>query len=321
MDQFSTRGASRAAPELEEIERIGPYEVVRRVGVGGDLFLGRHIDTRRLCAVRVLSLPHALARPDTQERLRFCNRAGAMAAISYPGLAPVEEVGEHRGRPFAATPWFAGGSLRDLIGRLRASDLEDARNVGRDSLPGSGSFEARASVTLARVADALSVLHAKGIAHGGLRPSSVMFDGSGGVWLAGFDFAVRPWHDRVDSYLAPERLDSRELTQEADLFGLGATSYELLTFQRPFTGADVASIARALRAGVPRLPSALQPHVPHDADAVCLAAIERDPRRRTATASEMADDLLAVASGSPVRAHRPSLLRRAFDRATAITRR
>src|SRR5262249_29297698 len=95
------------------------------------------------------------------------------------------------------------------------------------------------------------------------------------------------------------------------VYSLGATLYELLTLEPAFAGDDRQELLRQIAFEEPTPPRRLSRAIPAELETIVLKALEKHPAERYATAQELADDLRQFLEDQPIRARRPSLLRRA----------
>src|SRR5258708_29633481 len=102
--------------------------------------------------------------------------------------------------------------------------------------------------------------------------------------------------------MAPEQAAgrSRDVGPHTDVYALGAILYELLTGRAPFKGATLLETIEQVLTQAPVPPSLLQPKVPRDLEAVCLACLNKEPEGRYSTAAALAGDLDRFLAGEPI---------------------
>jgi serine/threonine protein kinase len=303
------------APETpDEIGRIGPYRVLRQIGRGGMGVVFEAEDTR-LPRVVALKLVRDGRLGDPHYRARFRQEADALARLQHPNIIPVYEAGEHRGRPYLALEFAAGGSLAEYL-------------QGRPQPPPA------AASLIATVADAVQYAHERGVLHRDLKPGNILLQKDDGGRMKDesvSSFILHPssFRPKVADFGLARHLDEAGLTQTGDLLGtpaymapeltrgenreskdspvvdvysLGAILYECLTGRAPFGGETVPDTFEQVRSLDPVPPRRMQPKVPRDLEIICLNCLQKDPRKRYATAGNLADDLRRFVAGQPIRA-------------------
>jgi serine/threonine protein kinase/WD40 repeat protein len=289
--------------------RVGEYlllEVVARGGMGV-VFKARQESLNRIVALKML--PDGwLGEPDRLERFRI--EAVATASLSHPNIVGIHEVGEHAGQPYLVMEYIAGQSLAELNRKGRMSSV-------------------RAAGILIKVADAVHYAHERGTLHRDLKPSNIIIDERGEPRVADFGVArLLGGEDHptltgqilgTPSYMPPEQADvkGREIGPASDVYGLGATLYDLLTGQPPFRGNTPLETLKLAVESEPVSPRVLCPAVPRDLETICVKCLQKDPLRRYASAADLADDLRRFLAGSPVLA-RPA---RFWERGLKLLRR
>jgi serine/threonine-protein kinase len=280
--------------------RLGPYEIVAPLGVGGMGEVYRARDTRldRVVAIKVLP-DRRSANPDL--RARFEREARAISSLAHPNICAVFDVGQFEGGDFLVMEHLEGESLADRVLR-GALPLDQVFRVGRE------------------IASALDRAHRQGIVHRDLKPGNVMLTKTGAKLLdfgvaklalpdppsvatrQGGESTVTPLTGQgmilgTPQYMAPEQLEGQPIDARADIFGLGALLYEMATGRRAFDGASQASIIAAVLGKDPPPVSTLQPMTPPAFDRLVRTCLAKDPEERWQSAHDVAAQLAWIAEG------------------------
>jgi WD40 repeat protein/Flp pilus assembly protein TadD len=279
-------GVSAAA-----VPEVPGYEILERLGHGamGVVYRARQKNLGRTVALKmVLAGAHASAEDLARVRLE----AEAMARLPHPNIVQIHEVGEHDGRPFLTLEFVGDGGLDRKLGGVPQPSLEAARLLS----------------TLAR---AVHHAHDQGVVHRDLKPANILLTADGTPKVTDFGlarFGGGSGHTQsgdilgTPSYMAPEQASGRvsAVGPAADVYALGAILYELLTGRPPFRADNVLETLRQVVEQEPVRPAQLQPRVPRDLETICLKCLEKESRKRYASAAALADDLDRFLEGRPV---------------------
>jgi WD40 repeat protein len=287
-------GEARDLPRGATVRYFGDYEIGRVLGRGGMgvVYQARQLSLNRLVALKMVRAG-VLANAD--ELRRFQNEAEAVATLDHAGIVPVYEVGVRDGQRYFSMKLVTGGSLAE-----RLTAYKDNPKA--------------AAALLAEVAEAMHHAHMRGVLHRDLKPANVLVDAEGHGHVTDFGLAKRVEADAemtasgailgTPAYMSPEQASGRRgtITTATDVYGLGAIFYALLTGRVPFAADSVADTLTRVREQPPEPPHKLNARVPRDLEVVCLKCLEKDPRRRYASAQALADDLRAWLDGRPIAA-------------------
>lgn len=303
-------------------DQLGEFRIVRRIGCGGMAVVYEALQGTlgRRVALKVFAAGPR-TRPTVLER--FQREARTAARLHHGNIVPVFGVGTERGAHFFAMQYIDGASLDQVIAEVRRLRAGQATTVTDDSaswLTATGSdYDRRAAGVVAQAADALAYAHRQGVLHRDVKPSNLLLDAQGTLWVADFGLAKEAGANDLTTtgevvgtlrYLAPERMTGAA-DERSDVYSLGATLYELLTLRPAFDAADRANLVKQVTDGDPVPPRRLDPAIPSDLETVVLKAMAREPGERYATAVDFAEDLRNVVADRPVKARRLSAVARA----------
>jgi WD40 repeat protein len=292
-DETLDSASSSAVPAGAAVSptRLGAYRILEEVGRGGMavVYRARQDNPERVVALKVLLTG---GHGGGERRARFRAEADTIARLRHPNIVQVFEAGEQDTLPFLVLEFCEGGSL--------------ARRLGGKPQPPRA-----AAALVAQLARAVEHAHGAGVIHRDLKPANVLLTADGQPKVSDFGLAKaeRPELTATGallgtpSYMAPEQADGgRQVGPAADVYALGAILYELLTGRPPFQGATALETLDLVRRQEPVPPRRLQPKVPLDLETICLKCLEKEPPKRYASASALADDLGRFGEGRPVQA-------------------
>jgi WD40 repeat protein/tetratricopeptide (TPR) repeat protein len=170
-----------------------------------------------------------------------------------------------------------------------------------------------------QVAEALEYAAGQGILHRDIKPSNLLLDSHGHVWVTDFGLAkTRDEAERLTQsrdiigtlgFMAPERFEGRGDIR-SDLYSLGLTLYEMLTYRSAFAETDRSKLIKQVTTEEPASPRKLNAAIPRDLETIVLKSIARDPGQRYQSPSQMVEDLRRFVEDQPVRARRTSATER-----------
>lgn len=299
--------------------RLGPYELGDTIGRGAMGIVYRAYDQhhQREVAVKVLAYGTLL---DTSRIDRFRREAKTAALLDHPNVVPVYAVGCERGINYYAMQLIEGKSLdRWLELASRQSTSTEPKLPSQDELhlenPLLGPDRYRRIAQLAAsAARALHAAHLAGVIHRDVKPSNLLLGNDGQLWVTDFGLARVQAETALTQageligtvrYMSLEQAKGQGelIDARTDVYGLGATLYEMATQVPAFPGDDMIEVLRQVQSQEPIHPHRHDPHIPRDLETIILRAIRPRSCDRYPTAADLADDLQRFVAGRPIRAH------------------
>jgi serine/threonine protein kinase/tetratricopeptide (TPR) repeat protein len=297
--------------------RLGPYEVLSLLGIGGmgEVYRGRDPRIGREVAIKVL--PESFSK-DADRLRRFEKEARSAGVLNHPNVLVVYDVGEHGGSPYIVSELLEGQTLRERL--------------GQGPLPG---LEAIAYGV--QIAHGLAAAHEKGVVHRDLKPENLFLTLDGRVKILDFGLAklTQPEMAAAEAaegatlsaatesgvtlgtvgYMSPEQVRGLPADARSDIFSLGAVLYEMATGKRAFRGISPAETMSMILKEQPPAVGDANPVAPPGLDRVVRRCLEKEPARRFQSATDIA---FALADGSTETAAPRALRRPAFRPARLV---
>ena len=266
----------------------GRYRIVSLLGRGGmgEVYKAEDLKLKQIVALKFL--PDALTL-DSGALARFHNEVRITRQISHPNVCRVYDINDAEGTHFLSMEYIDGEDLSLLL-----------RRIGR--LPGD-----KATEIARQICAGLAAAHDGGVLHRDLKPANIMIDGRGKARVTDFGVAVVAQELRgaeaasgTAGYMAPEQLRGEEVTQRSDIYSLGLVLYELFTGKRVYESNDILELLEPARAdSTPTSPSSHIQNIDPLVERVILRCLEKDPKKRPASAIQVA---AALPGGDPLAA-------------------
>jgi serine/threonine-protein kinase len=269
------------------------YRIERELGAGGmaTVYLAHDLKHDREVAIKVLH-------PELGAALggeRFLSEIKTTAKLQHPHILPLLDSGEADGLLYYVMPYVTGETLRARLQREQQLPIDDAVRIARE------------------VADALGAAHAVGVIHRDIKPENILLQG-GHALVADFGIALAVQSAGgarmtqtglslgTPQYMSPEQaMGERVIDARADIYALGAVTYEMLIGEPPFTGPSVQAIVARVMTEEPRSITVQRKAVPEDVAFAVLRCLEKLPADRFATALDFASALTGAGAGSAPR--------------------
>lgn len=286
--------------------RLSDYRLSETLGRGAMAEVRRayHKKTMHAVAVKLLSAESHHITAKIEHGYRQKTEGEIAMLFDHPNIIKTYGWGREGADEFIVMELFQGTLLREII-------YEKGFSAGQNRVD-----------LLVQMVEALEHIHSKAIVHRDFCPRNILVGDDGTLKV--FDFGLSVDLELVKHikgnrtgticYMAPELIKRQFTDQRADIYALGVTMYELFTGQRPFPGMDNSAHVMQLINSVPDPPSAVNPRVSPEMDAIILKAMAKDPANRYDGARALMDDLAAIVEDERAAwAQPPRSPRAAFD--------
>ena len=267
---------------IEPGQMLDHYRIDRTIARSGMsvLFQATDMNDGRQVAIKV---PHPEMESDPVLFERFKREQEIGQTLDHPGVVKTYD-GEERSRIYMVIEWLDGRLLRAILNEERKLPIE------------------RAVQLTVSICDALDYMHKHGVVHRDLKPENIMVHAEDHIKLIDFGIAMKEDARRLTftnmtatlgtpDYISPEQVKGERGDQRSDIYALGVMLYEMLTGETPFSGPNPLAVMNERVLKDPTPARKLNPAISPELQEILYRALERDPRHRYATASEMAWDL------------------------------
>lgn len=275
----------------ESLGKIGPYEILKRLGAGGmgEVFLAYDERLDRQVAIKRIRSDKSAT---SERRERFRREARVAARLNHPAIVQVYDVLAEGDVDSIVMEAVEGTDLRTLIGG-RPLPLETAIVIARD------------------VADGLAEAHRQGIVHRDLKSENVLVTAAGRAKITDFGIAKRLLAGKTEDSLtaighvmgtyramSPEQARGEEVDHRSDLFSFGILLYEMLTGRSPFAAENELAMLNRIVHDRQTPAREVNPAVPERLSLLIDHLLEKDPLLRPRSAGELGRELAPIATSA-----------------------
>jgi serine/threonine-protein kinase len=260
------------------------YRIVSRIATGGmaDVYEANDLVTRKVVSLKIM---RSELLNDERNFERFSNECEAASSLNNPNIVRVYGRGVVEGRPYMASEYIKGQTLREKLRFQVALNLSDACEV------------------MLQLTNGIDYIHKHGIIHRDIKPENLFYLSDGTVKITDFGIAspvgTPKEGDSIQGtifYCAPEILMGSPAEVTSDIYSMGILFYELLTGRVPFDGKTPEEVAvKQIKHHLPE-PSKLVPSIPKSIDRIIITACRKRPEERYQSALEMHDAILKAMS-------------------------
>jgi len=272
-------------------KKISHYEILERLGSGGMGVVYKAHDLKLDRFVALKFLPPSFS-ADEQKKKRFVQEAKAASTLDHPNICTIHEINETAdGQIFIAMSYYEGETLKQKIERGPLA-LDEALNIA------------------IQIAEGLSRAHDQGILHRDIKPANIIVTCEGTVKIVDFGLAKISGLNITKSdttlgtvaYASPQQLSGQPLDKRTDIWSLGVVLFEMLTGELPFKGEYEEAMFYSILNEKPEPVSKLGLDAPQELAWIINHSLEKNPKARYDSCSELLIDLKSLLAGEPSRA-------------------
>jgi eukaryotic-like serine/threonine-protein kinase len=273
---------------LEEVKRIGRYEILEVLGKGSMGLVYKALDPKinRLLAIKTIRFLDEFDDDVIQEiKERFFREAEIAGRLSHPSIVTIHDIGEDQDLTYMAMEYLEGDDLEKFVSKNNLLPLKKVIHV------------------VANVAEALDFAHEADVIHRDIKPANIRLLKSGGVKVTDFGIARAISSSRTrtgvilgtPNYMSPEQIMGQKVDLRSDIFSLGVLFYQLLTGELPFQGDNLSGLLYQITQIKQPALKTFHPGIPQACEQIVDKALAKDPNERFKTAGQMAKVLKLLA--------------------------
>ncbi len=259
----------------------GRYEIKKVIGIGGMAVVYKAHDLSAKCDVAIKILKEEYLSNEEFCR-RFKNESQAIALLNHKNIVKIYDMNNSGNLQYIVMEYIDGITLKEYIEQQGALTSKEAIHF------------------TTQILGALQHAHEKGIVHRDIKPQNVMLKQNGEIKVMDFGIArfarseTRTMTDKAIGsvhYIAPEQAKGSKTDARADIYSVGVMLYEMLTGQLPFEAENAVSVAVMQLQVDPKMPRTINPDIPEGLEEITIQAMQKDPRNRYQSASDMLIDI------------------------------
>ena len=268
-------------------ERLGKYQIVQILGVGGMgvVFKAHDASIGRDVAIKVLPIELS---SQAAALNRFLAEAKSAGRLNHPHTVTIHEVAQEEGAHYLVMEIVSGGSAADHLETQGPYSVQHATRMAAEACLG------------------LAAAHKIGLIHRDIKPANLLLTEDGSVKVSDFGLAKQTQSQTLQVtragqvvgtpyYMSPEQCESRTVDARSDVYSLGATYYSLLTGRSPYQDSDtLVQVMYAHCNAPPPDPCQVNARIPAACAAIINRAMAIDPDQRYQSIDDMRADLEAV---------------------------
>ena len=251
------------------MRKLGKYEVLGELGHGamGVVYRARDPIINRMVALKTITTGLA---EDPNLLQRFYREAQSAGGLQHPNIVTIYDMGDEQNTPYIAMELIEGESLEQMIARGAHVPL---------------ALKLTYALQACRAFD---YAHKRGIVHRDIKPGNVMVNKESVVKVVDFGIARVLDTSKTQTgmligtftYMSPEQYHGEHADERSDIWSFGVLLYELVYYQRPFTGENPASLMHSICLEEPRFPRDRVPDCPPAVENVISKILRKSPQDR-----------------------------------------